>query len=245
MRSSCQWIVGLGVLVAALLVGGCSGITALDGNDNDVAVALRILPNQVVTGFWSQGTFTVTPQTLLAEGGAPSAGYTWAQPTGSTMRVPFGCTVAPFTGVFQGSGGQLVGAGTHPFQIQVSDGTRTATGIITLQVNNVEILPDAVFQQFMGMGTWRLADATANQPYGASLGALGGEPPYSWSEDTSYEGRGDFALSGLVIDQARGIVRGTVNNSAAGKTLRFRVVVRDNTGAIAVSDGLTYEIVVK
>ena len=46
---------------------------------------------------------------------------------------------------------------------------------------------------------------------------------------------------------ARGIVRGTPMNSASGKTLRFKLVVRDSTGATAATDGIgpTYQIVVQ
>jgi hypothetical protein len=72
----------------------------------------------------------------------------------------------------------------------------------------------------------------ANKPYGASLGVFGGMPPYSWVEDTSFSGRGDFNLSGLTIDMSSGVVRGTPFNSASGKTLRFRVIVKDSLGHI-------------
>lgn len=244
MTRLCALVVSVVVLVAMLAMGGCSGTVGGGGNAGP-AVALQVLRNQIATAYWSGGTSTIDPRTLLAAGGSPGvAGYTWSEPAGSTMRIPFGCMVSPLTGVFQASGAQLVGPGDYPFLIEVSDGTRTAQGTVTLRVREVAIAPIAVFQQFMGIGVWQLPNAQANRPYGHSLAALGGVPPYTWAEDTTYAGRTEFALSGLVIDQARGIVRGTINNSAAGQTLRFRVIVTDSTGATAVTDGLTYEIVV-
>lgn len=237
------WIVVVGLL-AVVVVGGCGSSSGVVGGGGAV-VPLRVMPGQVVNAIWSRGVAHVVPQTLIAQGGAPGVNaYTWTEPTGSTNRIPFGCAVAALTGVFQPSGGQLVGVGNYPFEIQVSDGTSTAAAMVTLQVEEFDIAPIPVFQQFLGIGTWRLPDATANRPYGHSLAVLGGEPPYTWTEDVTYAGRANFALSGLLIDQARGIVRGTVNNSAAGQTLRFRVVVRDNNGDTAVTDDLTYEIVV-
>jgi len=68
--------------------------------------------------------------------------------------------------------------------------------------------------------------------------------PYSWSEDASYSERGDFDLSGLTIDQSSGIVRGTLFNSSSGKTLKFKVIVKDSTGATALF-GPVYTITVK
>lgn len=244
MKRPCGWIAAFGVFVAALLVGGCSAITELDGGQGQAAVPLSIHSGQVVTGGRSPVGSNVNPQTLIATGGTPGVNqYTWSLPSGSP-RFPAGCTVDQ-TGVFRGQGGQLVASGTYPFVMQVSDGTRTATGTITLQVADYAILPAAIFQQIVGMGTWQLPDAQANKVYGHSLYAMGGTPPYNWFEDTSYAGRAEFDASGLSINRARGTVWGTVMNSAAGKTLRFRVVVRDSTGATAESGDLTYEIVVR
>lgn len=72
---------------------------------------------------------------------------------------------------------------------------------------------------------------------------MGGTPPYSWSEDASYSGRGEFDLSGLTIGQSSGIVKGTLLNSSSGKTLKFRVIVRDNAGD--TSSGPVYTITVR
>lgn len=233
------------VLVTGIFLSGCGGTSTDDGGG---VSNLRVLPGQIVRGQELQdGSIWITPQSLLAAGGSPFSGYNWSIASGSAF--PPGTTVTVPTGVFNGSGNGLVAGQNYSFQMQVSDGSRTATGTITLQVEALPaggIPPLITFQQPMGIPVINLPTARANAPYGASLWVYGGQPPYSWFEDATYAGRGDFALSGLTIDMARGIVRGTPMNSASGKTLRFKLVVRDNTGATAATDGVgpVYQITV-
>ena len=213
---------------------GCDGSDTQGGSVSNLRV-----PNQMVHAQqMADGSFTVTPQTLIATGGAPFSGYNWTLPSGSTY--PPGTSVSVPTGVFHGSGNGLVAGNTYTFTVQVSDGTRSATGSVSLQVTPYSadgLIALPVFQQPLGVPVIRLPDARANSPYGASLHVKSGVPPYTWTEDASFAGRGDFGLSGLTIDMARSVVRGTVMNSAAGKTLRFMIVVRDSTGAIAATEG--------
>jgi len=251
------------VLAAALVVGvvGCSGLVEdlIDDFDDDVdddfddngngGIGLRIMPQQwqaLTAQEQADGSFQVHARPLMAAGGAPFSDYTWTLASGSNF--PPGTTVTPTTGVFSGSGNGLVAGETYHFQMVVTDGTTTASSDFQLTpLAAGGIPPTAVFQQWMGVPTIQLPDANADEPYGASLAVLAGTPPYSWFEDASYAGRGDFDLSGLVIDEVSGIVRGTLMHSAAGKTLRFRIVVRDHTGATAVTEpgGPVYEIVVR
>ena len=196
--------------------------------------------------------YQVTPQTLMAYGGSPLARYTWSKATGGRSFPP-GITVDPFTGVFKGTGGALV-AGTYTFDVEVSDGSHTATAAFTIKEERYEknpgSIPDpgpgsVIFQQALGMATIPLVDGIANKPYAASLYATGGEPPYSWLVDTTYQS--NFALSGLTIDMAGGIVRGTINPSMSGQSIKFRVTVQDHTGDTAYSeeDSQIYTINVK
>jgi len=246
MQRFCPPVVLVGALTLVVILAGCGGGTSTGGGD---VSTLGVVAGQIVRAQQLQdGSFNVTAQPLLAGGGSPLSGYTWSLASGSAY--PPGTTVAALTGVFNGSGNGLAAGNTYPFRVQVSDGTRTATGTINLVVDALPsngIAPLITFQQPMGVPVIRLPQARANQPYGASLQVYGGDPPYSWFEDDTYAGRGDFALSGLRIDMARGIVRGTVMNSARGKTLRFRLVVRDDNDDIAATDGTgpTYEIVVQ
>ena len=224
--------VGLVVAVVVVVgVTGCGGLTSVENGGGTDSGTLRILPNQTLSAAINpEGQANVSPQTLLAEGGSPLSGYTWTIASGSTF--PPGTTVWALTGVFWGSGAGL-SVGSYPIRMQVSDGSSTATGTVTLVVQQYEILPWAVLQQWP-LSQFALMDARAGHPYGASLFAMGGEPPYTWAEDTTYSGRTDFDVSGLTIDATRGVVRGTPMSSAAGKTLRFRVIVRDGAGDTAV-----------
>ena len=233
------------IVAVGIALTGCGGTTTDDGGG--AASNLRVLSGQVLHAQELQdGSVRVTPEPLLAAGGAPFSGYNWTIASGSAF--PPGTSVTVPTGVFDGSGNGLVGGRNYPFNVQVSDGTRTATGTVTLQVADPGEIPAlVVFQQPMGVPVINLPAARANVPYGASLQVMGGDPPYTWLEDTTYAGRGDFQLSGLTIDMARGIVRGTPMNSASGKTLRFKLVVRDSTGATAATDGVgpVYQIAVQ
>lgn len=247
MQRFCSAVLLCGVLVVSVMFTGCGGGSS--SSDGSGVSALRVLSGQTVRAQeLSDGSFSVTAEPLLAAGGSPLSGYTWTLASGSSY--PPGTSVAALTGVFSGSGNGLTPGTSYPFTMQVSDGSRTATGTITLVVSALPsngIPPLTTFQQPMGVPIIRLPNARANQPYGASLHVYGGDPPYSWFEDDTYAKRGDFALSGLRIDMARGVVRGTVMNSARGKTLRFRLVVRDDNDDIAATDGMgpTYEIVVQ
>ncbi len=235
MQQRCSLVLLCGALPVLVSLIGCAGTIVDDGGG---ASNLRVVPGQIVRAQQqADGSFAITPQPLLAGGGSPFSGYNWSIATGSSF--PPGTTVAAATGVFNGSGAGLVAGQNYPFTMRVSDGTSTASGTVTLQVAALPaggIAPFTVFQQPMGVPVIVLPTARANAPYGASLQVYGGDPPYSWFEDETYAGRGDFALSGLTIDMARGVVRGTLMNSAAGKTLRFRIVVRDNAGDTAVTE---------
>ncbi|MGI5816549.1 MAG: Ig domain-containing protein [Armatimonadota bacterium] len=246
MSRFCPAVMLSGLLIAGAALSGCGGGST---TPNANVSPLRVVSGQIVRAQQLQdGSFFVTAQPLLAAGGSPFSGYNWSIASGSAF--PPGTTVSVPTGVFSGSGEGLTAGRVYSFNMRVSDGTSAATGTINLQVDPLPsngIAPLTTFQQPMGVPVITLPTARANRPYGASLHVYGGEPPYSWFEDASFAGRGDFDLSGLTIDMARGIVRGTPMNSAAGKTLRFSIVVRDSSGATAATDGVgpVYQITVQ
>jgi hypothetical protein len=158
--------------------------------------------------------------------------------------------VDSFTGVLKGTGGALQ-EGTYTFDVEVSDGSRTATAAFTITVEKYVKQsgpvpdpgpPTIVLQQAQGMSTIPLVDGKAGQSYAASLYVAGGEPPYNWLVDPTNQS--NFALSGLTIDMSGGIVRGTISPSMSGQTIKFSVIVRDNTGATVIP-GPIYTINVK
>jgi hypothetical protein len=148
--------------------------------------------------------YWVNPQTLMAQGGSPLSGYTWTLTTGSAF--PPGTTVSPLTGIFQSNGSRLID-GSYSFSMTVSDGSTTAHATFSFSVTTNSSDPPAVvpFEQ-LNLSNFALASAQAGFGYGASLYADGGTPPYkNWS---LVAGSGSLP-PGLVIDSARGIVRGT------------------------------------
>jgi hypothetical protein len=190
--------------------------------------------------------YVVSPQTLMAYGGTPLSAYTWGKP--AMGRFPPAGTIIDPNGVFRGNGGALT-EGTYIFDVQVSDGSKTATAALQISIRKIvnkpgdipTPAPTAVFQQPL-VNAIPLVNGIAGEYYASSLYVTGGTPPYSWAIDPAYEK--NFALSGLSIDKAGGIVRGTIGPALSGQTIEFKVMVKDNTGAVAIGDTV-YSILVK
>jgi hypothetical protein len=171
-------------------------------------------------------SYSVDTQILRAYGGSPLSGYTWS--VDSLSILPPGTAVDPLTGMFHHSGGMLV-AGTYTFRMKVSDGSKTATGAFSFVVNSGEIVGVEEFEQ-PAISVIQLPDAVTGKGYGATLWASGnGVLPWSWHLNS-----GELP-EGLVIDPAKGIVRGTPFPSAAGKTYSFTISVKDKTGKEALT----------
>lgn len=167
-------------------------------------------------------------QTVLADGGSPLHQYTWSFDNVST--VPAGISIGSATGVIIRNGTSSTGltTGTKKLTVKVSDGTSTATGTIELRVTNYTPGPAALLQQLSSAFT--LVNGVANKAYGASLFVTGGTPPYTWLLDDSYAGSADLTNAGLTVEGASGVVTGTIFPSASGKTIKFRVIVKDASG---------------
>lgn len=121
--------------------------------------------------------------------------------------------------------------GTTSFKVTVSDGSATRTEFVTLNVTGYTPGPAAILQQLSG--NFQLVDGEANKPYGASLWVTGGTPPYKWHLDSSYAGSADLTAAGLTVEGNSGIATGTILNSAAGKTINFKVIVTDSNNDVA------------
>ncbi len=241
---------------------GSASITASSGSAKSPALPVKVQPApkppagggnpSSSLGFYNQGTLegcvdlnadrtsNVGAITLMAYGGAPLSGYTWSLTSGYSY--PPGTTVESLTGIFKGSGGKLV-AGNYTLRMTVSDGSRTGNGSIPVSITTANSAPQngipmpgcpaAVFQQASATSI-NLADAKGGSGYGSSLfvdvgsGEGGGTLPLSWALATG------SLPGGLVIDAARGIVRGTPFSSAAGRTYSFTIKVTDGSGKTAI-----------
>lgn len=194
---------------------------------------------QTFYGFIVDDTlFYVTTQKMIAYGGEPLSSYTWSVANQSSL--PAGTAIDPLTGTFHASGGAIL-EGNHEFDITVSDGNSTATGTFIFKVQSYNVTcPLPVFQQPMGVYDMELPDASTSSNYGACLQAFGDAPlPWSWYIDT-----GELP-SGMVLDEANGIIRGKPMASEAGETFTFSVRVVASDNSVAAKDGLGYSITVK
>ena len=195
--------------------------------------SLRILKspmgqNQTISANIDENGYTnFNAQTILADGGNPLSRYTWSLDLSSNP--PAGITIT--NGVINRLGNDATGlkVGKTTFKVTVSDGDATRTEAIDLLVTNYTPGPAAILQQLSSGFT--LKDAEANKPYAASLFAMGGTPPYSWSLDQSYAGSADLTMAGLVVDETGGIVRSTSFNSVSGQVIKFKVIVKDKGGS--------------
>jgi hypothetical protein len=200
------------------------------------------LSGQVISANIDNAGYTnFNAQTVMADGGSPLRNYTWSIELSPVP--PSGVTIESLTGVINRAGTSSTGltAGRKAFNVKVSDGSSTATGSITLNITSYTPGPAAVFQQLAV--ALQLKGGEANKAYGASLFAMGGTPPFSWKLDQTYAGSVDITTSGLSIDGTGGIVKGTILNSAAGKTIKFRVTVTDKNGTVAAFNPV-YTIIV-
>ena len=177
---------------------------------------------------------TVNPQKLLAQGGAPTSGYTWGVAVGSSL--PPGTTVDSTTGVFH-LNGTLV-SGNYSFTLTVSDGSTSANGTFSFSVTDDYNSPATSTPcEQINESNFPLLNATLGVSYGASLYADGGTPPYS-----NWHFASGTLPPGMVIDSTYGVVRGTPTSNG---TYSFGISFMDSTGAVANNPaGLTYTITV-
>ena len=218
------------VLVAFFQFTSCDELTGESGSE------LRILPGQVVSAnIDAKGTLYVAPQMIMAEGGNPFHSYDWSVDLGSNP--PSGVSIGALSGIITRDNTSATGfsAGTRNFTLKVSDGSQVRSGNVSLNITSYDIHPEAVLQQ-LPVGEYQLMSATPDKPYCASLFIMGGTPPYMWAVDPEYSQA--FSAAGLTLDPIYGLVKGTMTSANAGKTISFKVVVRDSKIKTAVYEPL-------
>lgn len=198
----------------------CDELTGESGSE------LRILPGQVISAnIDAKGTLYVAPQMIMAEGGNPFHSYDWSLDLGSNP--PSGVSIGALSGIITRENTSAAGfsAGTRSFMLKVSDGSQVKSGNVSFHVTSYDVHPQAVLQQ-LPVGEYQLMSATTDKPYCASLFIMGGTPPYMWAVDPDYSQA--FSAAGLTLDPIYGLVKGTMTSANAGKTISFKVVVRDS-----------------
>jgi large repetitive protein len=147
---------------------GASSVTiqATDGGGQQTSEVLSFTvvppPTVSTTALPTGGVGAGYDTTLVASGGL--GGYAWSVVSGS---LPPGVNLEA-SGRLRGT--PTVG-GTFAFTVQVTDGNgKTATQELSIEVSDApQILTEA------------LPGAAQNQPYSATLVAVGGAPPFAWS----------------------------------------------------------------
>jgi hypothetical protein len=208
----------------------CEELTGESGSE------LRILPGQVLSAnIDANNTLYFAPQMIMAEGGNPFHSYDWSIDLSSNP--PSGVGIGAISGIVTRENTSAAGfsAGTRNFTLKVSDGSQVKSGNVSLHITNYSTHPVAVLQQ-LPVGEYQLISATTDQPYCASLFIMGGTPPYMWALDPEYSQA--FSAAGLTLDPIYGLVKGTLTSANAGKTISFKVVVRDSKMSTAVFEPL-------
>jgi hypothetical protein len=221
------------VIMSSVMLIGIIILTPSCEKDSNPKRNLRVVPDQVITAnIDNTGYLNFNAQTILADGGNPTNGYSWGIESSPTP--PSGVTIGSLDGVTNKTGTSSTGlsVGDKTFKVKVSDGDHTATESVTLRITGYTPGPAAILQQLSS--GFELKEGWADKAYGASLFVMGGTPPYKWKLDNTYAGSADLTNAGLSVEETYGIVRGTILESASGKTISFRVIVTDNAGDIAV-----------
>jgi hypothetical protein len=197
---------------------------------------LAIYPNQVVFGQIDQNggaQSSIAPYLLVATGGnVGSAGYTWTT-VPPLNSVPFPHIVIQPIGIVTDTAPTLLPQGTFSLTLEVSDGTATKTGQVTIDLTTVCNSSNGNSNNPCGAVAVNndhndyLPTGTLGSAYAASIVTSGGTPPYTWTLG------GGSLPPGIVIDSAKGILKGTP--SLAG-VYTFFVLTTDSVGGNTSSE---------
>ena len=189
---------------------------------NVEAIATFVVPVAITTTALPDGTaFSPYAATLAGIGGTTP--YSWSITAGS---LPAGLSLNASTGTISGT---PTAAGTTSFTVTVTDATPTTTTppgpFVASRSLSITVRPAP-----LTITTMSLPDAQVGKPYAATVTAIGGTSPYTWSITSGSLPRG------LSLDPATGVIAGTPTRPPG--TFSFVVTVTDAIAATA-SQGLS------
>ena len=182
---------------AGLATGASAGTTTISATVASVAgsasLAVVPAPLAIATTSLPGGTqFVAYSAALAATGGTPP--YTWSVASGS---LPPGLTLTAAGGAISGA---PTASGTFGFTVQVTDASlQTATKALGIAVAAAPVL---------AITTTSLPGGSQYAAYSASLAAIGGLPPYTWSIPAGLP-------PGLTLASATGVFSGTPSASGS------------------------------
>ncbi len=190
---------------AALTIAmGCGASNVTQNTQPASQIELAVSPPTAALGPAAQQRFTATVR------GTSNTAVIWSASAGSIS------SDGTFDAPAASNGTQITITATS-----VADSTRRATSVVTVQ------LPAK-----LAITTSSLADATLNSPYGASLAATGGTPPYQWTVSA-----GTLA-PGIQLNLTTGAFAGTPSQ---GGTFSFTVKATD-TASNSVTQNFTLSV---
>ena len=216
-RVACIFVF-LGVLV--LLLGSCGGSGSGSGSGGGGGPPPTPLSITTTSLAHAQVGSNYTA-TLAATGG--TAPYTWALTSGV---LPPGLSLDTTNGVISGT--PVGGANGATLTVQVSDSaspaaTRNTTLTLTVLAADLAIINSV------------LPEAQVGAAYDATLTAIGGTAPYTWTLS------GGTLPPGLQLDAATGAITGTPTVPSTSTTLTF-MVTDTGSPAASVSANVTIKI---
>ncbi len=183
----------------------------LPGKANVEATATFVVPVAITTTALPDGTaFSPYVATLTGIGGTTP--YTWSITAGS---LPAGLSLNSSTGKISGT---PTAAGTTSFTVTVTDATPTTTTppgpFVASRSLSITVSPAP-----LTITTMSLPNAQVGKPYAATVTAIGGTSPYTWSITSGSLPRG------LSLNPATGVIAGTPTRPPG--TFSFVVTVID------------------
>lgn len=196
----------LAALIGSMVLAGCHTTPG----SGPLAVTTTTLPNGTVGTAYSVQ--------MVAIGGTPP--YTWSQTSGGTM--PPGMTVTA-TGVFTGTPTTAGNYGPWVFQVTDSASPADTASSVSLSIS--------IASGTLAVTTTNLPGGSVQTPYSVTLGAVGGTPPYTWTETS-----GGAMPPGLQPASSAGAIVGVP--TTAGTYGPYVFTVTDSKNATAATTNM-------